>query len=394
MKSAIMTIVALCAGVGLASTETNRWIEASPVGTALTIANGWTATTEGQANEVQDGMLVLNTKNGALVYTNGTRTAMNAARVIVDFRIKFIAGASLSCNFGELAPQGSLAMKYVKDNDVKRYSFVGLRKPTAEGNYEYVDMQGLVLPANAEESIWNVRMVRNYAGELTNTVSYLVQPDGAAAYTQLTDSSGEANLPLVSANNFLEKICFKGNGKAYSFTAAAIIELDDGWVIVVNDSEVAAALAKDGFPGLETKLANKAKYDAFTAYMVKIGYAKPADVPSAGKAFAYESYLLGAGELFRDAPKVAIIAIEENRETPLANDWNFTVKVTEGNAEEAKAVAAASIQALVKTAVALAGDFSAPAAEDISSVYDEATKQVVVTVRFGDSTSGFLKLSE
>lgn len=394
MKKIVATVVALSAGAVFAGIETNKWIETSPVGTALTVANGWTATTEGQINAVVDGVLDINTKSGSLVYTNGTKSALNAAKVIVDFRIKLVASPTLSADFGEVRPQGSFGMKYVKENEVKTYSFAALRKPTAEGAYEYVDMKGIEMPANPESEIWNVRMVRNYAGELTNTVAYLVKTDAAPAYQQLTDANNVTNLPLVSANNYLREIRFRGTGKAYSFTAHAIIELDDGWVVVVNDSEIAAALEQDGFAGLETKLANKAKYDAFTAYMVNVGYQKPKDVPGGLKTYAYQSYLLGAGELFAAAPKVAIIAVGENKATPVENDWNFTVKVTEGSAEDAKAVAAASVKALVKTATSLDAEFTPPADEDITATYDGETKLVTVTVKFGDNVKGFLKVSE
>lgn len=109
--------------------------------------------------------------------------------------------------------------------------------------------------------------------------------------------------------------------------------------------------------------------------------------------YVYQSYILGAHPLFEAEPKVTVTDVAANATT--AGNWDFTVKVTEGESTDAFMVAADKVAALVKIRTSLTtGTWDAPTADKIKADTLDGGKLIKVTVDFGNGTSGFMKVAE
>lgn len=109
--------------------------------------------------------------------------------------------------------------------------------------------------------------------------------------------------------------------------------------------------------------------------------------------YVYQSYILGAHPLFEAEPKVTVTDVAANATT--AGNWDFTVKVTEGESTDAFKVAADKVAALVKIRTSLTtGTWDAPTAGNIEAVKPDGGHLIKVTINFGNGTSGFMKVAE
>ena len=141
-------------------------------------------------------------------------------------------------------------------------------------------------------------------------------------------------------------------------------------------------------------------YDAYTnmvSYLAGKG-TNPDDFKTGGAyaaaaPYVYQSYILGAHPLFNAEPKVTVTDVAANATT--AGNWDFTVKVTEGESTDAFMVAADKVAALVKIRTSLTtGTWDAPTADKIKADTLDGGKLIKVTVDFGNGTSGFMKVAE
>lgn len=143
-------------------------------------------------------------------------------------------------------------------------------------------------------------------------------------------------------------------------------------------------------------------YDDYTNmvnYLESKGATDPDDFKSGGTyetaaPYVYQSYILGADPLFVAEPAVEITSLTANA---TAGEWDFIVKVTEGELTTAHSVAAAKVAALVKVTDSLSpASWSAPDPEDVHADLAPllGTNLIKVTVDFGTDTSGFMKVSE
>lgn len=143
-------------------------------------------------------------------------------------------------------------------------------------------------------------------------------------------------------------------------------------------------------------------YDAYTnmvSYLAGKG-TKPDDFKTGGAyaaaaPYVYQSYILGADELFTAEPKVTVTAVAANATTADTGKWDFTVKVTQGESTDAYSVAADKVAALVKIRTSLTtGTWDAPTAGNIEAVKPDGGHLIKVTINFGNGTSGFMKVAE
>lgn len=143
-------------------------------------------------------------------------------------------------------------------------------------------------------------------------------------------------------------------------------------------------------------------YDDYTNmvnYLESKGATDPDDFKSGGTyetaaPYVYQSYILGADPLFVAEPAVEITSLTANA---TAGEWDFIVKVTEGELTTAHSVAAAKVAALVKVTDTLSpASWSAPDPDDVHADLAPllGTNLIKVTVDFGTDTSGFMKVSE
>lgn len=141
-------------------------------------------------------------------------------------------------------------------------------------------------------------------------------------------------------------------------------------------------------------------YDAYTnmvSYLAGKG-TNPDDFKTGGAyaaaaPYVYQSYILGADELFTAEPMVTVTAVAANATTAGTGMWDFTVKVTEGKSTDAYSVAADKVAALVKIRTSLTtGTWDAPTNITADKVDD--SNLIKVTINFGNGTSGFMKVAE
>lgn len=142
-------------------------------------------------------------------------------------------------------------------------------------------------------------------------------------------------------------------------------------------------------------------YDTYTnmvSYLKGKGVADPDALKDGGAyvtqaPYVYQSYILGAEVLFAAEPKVTVTDVAAN--ATAAGNWDFTVKVTEGESTAASIVAKDKVAALVKIRTSLTtGTWDAPTADKIKADTLDGGKLIKVTVDFGNGASGFMKVAE
>lgn len=147
------------------------------------------------------------------------------------------------------------------------------------------------------------------------------------------------------------------------------------------------------------------KIHTYDAYINMVSYlagkgTNPDDFKTGGAyaaaaPYVYQSYILGADELFTAEPKVTVTAVAANATTAGTGMWDFTVKVTEGKSTDAYSVAADKVAALVKIRTSLTtGTWDAPTADNIEADKVDGGNLIKVTINFGNGTSGFMKVAE
>lgn len=172
----------------------------------------------------------------------------------------------------------------------------------------------------------------------------------------------------------------------------------DPWAPTAETDEAAAAKIADLFPGTEVA-ANVTTYAMYTNLVDYIkGVTSQSEVPGgitdAQQPWLWKSYILGANPLFVTN---AVVAITDVNAAATVGEWDFIVKVTEGELTTAHSVAAAKVAALVKVTDSLSpASWSAPDPEDVHADLEPllGTNLIKVTVDFGTDTSGFMKVSE
>ena len=180
-----------------------------------------------------------------------------------------------------------------------------------------------------------------------------------------------------------------------TFTAGS----SDPWAPAAETDEAAAAKAVELF-GAESEVAANvdtlAEYNALVTYIKSVTSQSevPTDLTVDEKTWMWKSFILGADPLFDAEPAVQITSLTANA---TAGEWDFIVKVTEGELTTAHSVAAAKVAALVKVTDSLSpASWSAPDPEDVHADLAPllGTNLIKVTVDFGTDTSGFMKVSE
>ena len=179
-----------------------------------------------------------------------------------------------------------------------------------------------------------------------------------------------------------------------TFTAGS----SDPWAPTAETDEAAAAKIADLFPGTEVA----ANVTTYAMYTNLVDYIKgvtsqsevPGDITDAQAPWLWKSYILGANPLFVTN---AVVTITDVNAAATAGEWDFIVKVTEGELTTAHSVAAAKVAALVKVTDSLSpASWSEPDPEDVHADLAPllGTNLIKVTVDFGTDTSGFMKVSE
>ena len=172
----------------------------------------------------------------------------------------------------------------------------------------------------------------------------------------------------------------------------------DPWAPTAETDEAAAAKIADLFPGTEVA----ANVTTYAMYTNLVDYIKgvtsqsevPGDITDAQEPWLWKSFILGANPLFVTN---AVVTITDVNAAATAGEWDFIVKVTEGELTTAHSVAAAKVSALVKVTDSLSpASWSAPDPEDVHADLAPllGTNLIKVTVDFGTDTSGFMKVSE
>lgn len=172
----------------------------------------------------------------------------------------------------------------------------------------------------------------------------------------------------------------------------------DPWAPTAETDEAAAAKIADLFPGTEVA----ANVTTYAMYTNLVDYIKgvtsqsevPGDITDAQEPWLWKSFILGANPLFVTN---AVVTITDVNAAATAGEWDFIVKVTEGELTTAHSVAAAKVAALVKVTDSLSpASWSAPDPEDVHADLAPllGTNLIKVTVDFGTDTSGFMKVSE
>ena len=185
------------------------------------------------------------------------------------------------------------------------------------------------------------------------------------------------------------------NGTIYSLVSKTPA---DPWAPTAETDEAAAAKIADLFPGTEVA----ANVTTYAMYTNLVDYIKgvtsqtevPTDLTEAQETWLWKSYILGADPLFVAEPEVEITSLTAGS---TAGEWDFIVKVTEGELTTAHSVAAAKVAALVKVTDSLSpASWSAPDPDDVHADLAPllGTNLIKVTVDFGTDTSGFMKVSE
>ena len=223
----------------------------------------------------------------------------------------------------------------------------------------------------------------------------------AAAAASLTiDTSLAAYTGTVSVDSTLSedynlRETAIANGTIYSLVSKTPA---DPWAPTAETDEAAAAKIADLFPGTEVA-ANVTTYAMYTNLVdyikgVTSSTEEPDDITDAQEPWLWKSYILGANPLFVTNAVVAITSLDVGEN---AGEWDFIVKVTEGELTTAHSVAAAKVAALVKVTDSLSpASWSAPDPEDVHADLAPllGTNLIKVTVDFGTDTSGFMKVSE
>lgn len=223
----------------------------------------------------------------------------------------------------------------------------------------------------------------------------------AAAAASLTiDTSLAAYTGTVSVDSTLSedynlRETAIANGTIYSLVSKTP---SDPWAPTAETDEAAAAKIADLFPGTEvaSKVTTYAMYTNLVDYIkgVTSSTEKPDDITDAQEPWLWKSYILGANPLFVTNAVVAITSLDVGEN---AGEWDFIVKVTEGELTTAHSVAAAKVAALVKVTDSLSpASWSAPDPDDVHADLAPllGTNLIKVTVDFGTDTSGFMKVSE
>lgn len=215
----------------------------------------------------------------------------------------------------------------------------------------------------------------------TNITAGATLPDGAIpAFTGGAWDVDPTNAVINAATNF-------------NYTIEA-----DPWAPTVETDEAAAAKIADLFPGTEVA----ANVTTYAMYTNLVDYIKgvtsqsevPGDITDAQEPWLWKSFILGANPLFVTN---AVVTITDVNAAATAGEWDFIVKVTEGELTTAHSVAAAKVAALVKVTDSLSpASWSAPDPEDVHADLAPllGTNLIKVTVDFGTDTSGFMKVSE
>ena len=223
----------------------------------------------------------------------------------------------------------------------------------------------------------------------------------AAAAASLTiDTSLAAYTGTVSVDSTLSedynlRETAIANGTIYSLVSKTPA---DPWAPTAETDEAAAAKIADLFPGTEVA-ANVTTYAMYTNLVdyikgVTSSTEEPDDITDAQEPWLWKSYILGANPLFVTNAVVAITSLDVGEN---AGEWDFIVKVTEGELTTAHSVAAAKVAALVKVTDSLSpASWSAPDPDDVHADLAPllGTNLIKVTVDFGTDTSGFMKVSE
>lgn len=221
----------------------------------------------------------------------------------------------------------------------------------------------------------------SFAFEAAGTISFNTNLFQATAFA-ITGPQGYV-VTSSEAGGIVTFTCSNGGG--------------DPWMTGVTDDASAAAAVEAYFDAdVAAKINTLAKYESFVAYLEGKGIDDPAKLDTtyaAQKPYAYQSYILGADELFTDVPKVTVTDVAANATT--AGKWDFTVKVSQGASATALAVDKDKLAALVLISGSLSpATWVAPTAGNISADGDDTTHLVTVTINYGEAASGFMKVSE
>lgn len=233
---------------------------------------------------------------------------------------------------------------------------------------------------NTYSTMWS-NLTPTFAFEAAGTISFNTNLFQATAFN-ITCPEGY-DVEDSEAGGIVTFTCSNGGG--------------DPWMTGVTDDASAAAAVEAYFDAdVAAKINTLAKYESFVAYLEGKGIDDPAKLDTtyaAQKPYAYQSYILGADELFTDVPKVTVTDVAANATT--AGKWDFTVKVSQGASATALAVDKDKLAALVLISGSLSpATWVAPTAGNISADGDDTTHLVTVTINYGEAASGFMKVSE
>ena len=254
------------------------------------------------------------------------------------------------------------------------------------------DLATFVTPVTTVDGIVTYKVMQSAGASLGFTLA-----DADASLTILTNFyayTGTVVLdPTLTAQGY--ELVTTADANGVTFTAGS----SDPWA-PAEQTDAAASNKVVSIFGEGSDVANHvttlAQYEALVTYIKSVTSQSevPTDLTADQKTWMWKSFILGADPLFDAEPAVQITSLTANA---TAGEWDFIVKVTEGELTTAHSVAAAKVAALVKVTDSLSpASWSAPDPDDVHADLAPllGTNLIKVTVDFGTDTSGFMKVSE
>ena len=270
-----------------------------------------------------------------------------------------------------------------------------------------ITTNGMVVSGSHQDGVTYGKSIGNGLVELCTQAAFETNNTYSTLYSGLTPTFEFSAPGTISFNtNLFQATAFAitatGGMDVVPTESAGIVTFtagsSDPWAPTAETDEAAAAKIADLFPGTEVA----ANVTTYAMYTNLVDYIKgvtsqtevPTDLTEAQETWMWKSYILGADPLFVTNAVVAITSLDVGEN---AGEWDFIVKVTEGELTTAHSVAAAKVAALVQVTDSLSpASWSAPDPEDVHADLAPllGTNLIKVTVDFGTDTSGFMKVSE
>ena len=371
-------------GVGGNGYNIGIWADGGKV-----IINGGNFTNEGATDDGPDGdhFDLIYAKNGGIVeITGGTFKCQTPKWTLNSYNLQNGTPGTFVVTGGKFYQYDPTDID-TDDQPVTNWCPANY-KATPDGDYYTVEMipeVTVTLPVAPANTTLKAFVGEDEVAIVDNAITVLA---GSSVVLELTAAEGYEFSKDVTVYT-TEAAVVNENADWSSIVLPAVTAIvTDPWAPAAENDAAAQAKVAEIFGASAASITTYAQYMDLVTYVkgVKGDEFAPTSLTADEKLYIVDSLKLGAEKLFTAEPKVVVTSVTPDT---TAGNWNFQVKVTEGEGTDAIAVATAKIEALVKVSTDLK---TWGAAETTAEMVGKEVR--VTVVNFGDGTTGFMKISE